>query len=75
MHWRIAITSADNLIDDSYDPHVVDLDSALWYTTDGFTKFAGGEVTVVSTPEAVADLILNALPEMAPSEDDPAYVS
>jgi len=75
MHWRIAITSADNLIDDSYDPHIVDLDSALWYTTSGFTKFAGGEVTVVSTPDAVADLILNALPEMAPSQDDPAYVS
>jgi len=75
IHWNVAITNADNLIENSSCPHVVDLDTAIQYSTGGLTEFAGGEVTVTSTPESVADLILNELPETVPREDDPAYVS
>lgn len=72
MYWRVAIANVDNL---SNNAPVVDPDSALQYTTGQFTEFAGGEVTVTSTPESVAELILNALPEIVPSQDDPAYAS
>lgn len=75
MYWRVAITDANNLIDDSDWPHLVDFDSALNYTTGGLTEFAGGEVTTVSTPDAVAELILEALPASVPTDDDPGYVS
>ncbi len=75
MSWRIAITNADNLNDDWDDPRVIDVGSALHYTTGQRTQFAGGEVTVTSTPEAVAELILSALPDVAASTDDPDYVS
>lgn len=68
MHWRVAIASVD-------DASGWDSDSALRYTTGQRTEFAGGEVTVTSTPESVADLILNGLPGIVPSENDPAYVS
>lgn len=71
MHWRVEIVNADN---PSKDSPVVDPDSVLRYTTGQFTEFAGGEVTVTSTPESVAELILNALPKSLPSNDDPAYV-
>ncbi len=71
MHWRVAITNADNLIDHMDYPHVMDLDTALWYSTGGLTEFAGGAVTVTTRPESVADLILNELPGTAPTDDDP----
>lgn len=75
MFWRVAITHADNLIDDSDYPHLVDFDRAINYTTGALTEFAAGEVNVVSTAEAVADLILQALPATVPTNDDPAYVA
>ena len=62
MYWRVAITSPDNLADDVHFPHIVDYDAPLWYSTGGLTEFAGGEVTVSTTPESVAELILTALP-------------
>lgn len=75
MYWRVGITDAANLIDDTIYPEIVDFDAALLYTTGSLTEFAGSEVTVVSTPDSVAELILNALPESTPREDDPAYVA
>lgn len=75
MYWRLTITNSDNLIDDVGCPYVVNFDTALHYSTGGLTEFAGGEVTVTTRPEAVADLILNELPEIAPTYDDPGYVS
>lgn len=75
MYWRVAITSADNLIGHVDYPHVVNLDAVLQYSTGGLTEFAGGEVTVTTRPELVAELILNELPGTAPADDDPAYVS
>jgi O-acetyl-ADP-ribose deacetylase len=75
MYWRVAITAADNMTDDDGFLAVRDYQSAIMYSTGGLTDFAGGEVTVATSPETVADLILNALPEAAPTADDPAYVS
>ncbi|CPZ33568.1 macro domain-containing protein [Mycobacteroides abscessus] len=75
MYWRVAITLSDNLIDDAAYPDVTDWDIALRYSTGGLTVFAGGEVTVTTTPERVADLILSALPEVTPTHDDPAYMA
>jgi O-acetyl-ADP-ribose deacetylase (regulator of RNase III) len=60
-HWRVIVTTADNL--------------TAAYSTGAGTTFASGEVTVTTRPETVADLILNALPEAAPTADDPEYVS
>ncbi|GLD44888.1 hypothetical protein Mkiyose1665_53880 [Mycobacterium kiyosense] len=71
MYWRVAITLSDNLIDD----HVIDWHTALHYSTGGLTEFAAGEVTVTTKPERVADLILNELPDAAPTNDDPAYIA
>ena len=68
MYWRVAITFSDNL-DDVAFPH------ELHYSTGGLTEFAGGEVTVTTTPDAVADLILKELPEAGPTNDDPAYIA
>lgn len=71
MYWRLVITRSDNLIDDAaFNPDV-----AIQYTTGAFTEFAGGEVTVVTAPEMVADLILSELPDVAPTYDDPGYVA
>jgi O-acetyl-ADP-ribose deacetylase (regulator of RNase III) len=74
-YWRVAITTADNLNYDGGFRGVRDDQAAITYTTGGLTEFASGEVTVTTSPETVADLILNALPDAAPTADDPAYVS
>jgi O-acetyl-ADP-ribose deacetylase (regulator of RNase III) len=75
VYWRVGVTTADNLIDDGgpFD-EVRDVEATIMYSTGGGTEFASGEVTVTTSPETVADLILNALPETAPSADDPGYV-
>jgi O-acetyl-ADP-ribose deacetylase len=61
--WRVTINTDDNLTD------------AITYSIGALTEFASGEVTVTTSPETVTDLILNALPEAAPTADDPEYVS
>ena len=38
MYWRVAITTADNLIDHVDYPHVVNLDAVLQYSTGGLTE-------------------------------------
>ncbi|WP_425005598.1 macro domain-containing protein [Mycolicibacterium sp. S3B2] len=75
MYWRVAITLSDNLIDDVNYPTVIDWEAALHYTTGGLTEFAGAEVTVTTTPESVADLILGELRDATPTNDDPAYLA
>ncbi|SLJ75668.1 appr-1-p processing domain-containing protein [Mycobacteroides abscessus subsp. abscessus] len=75
MYWRVAITLSDNLIDDVDHPDVIDWEAALRYSTGGLTEFAGGEVTVTTPPERVADLILSALRDVTPTNDDPAYIA
>jgi O-acetyl-ADP-ribose deacetylase len=61
--WRVTITAAD------------DLNDSIRYSIGALTEFASGEVNITTSPETVADLILNALPEAAPTADDPEYVS
>jgi hypothetical protein len=74
-HWRVAVTTADNLSDGGGPfEEVRGHAAAISYSTGGGTEFASGEVTVTTSPETVADLILNALPETAPNADDPEYV-
>jgi len=75
MYWRVAITTADNLIDAGGCPDVVNPDHAVWYTTGALIKFAGGEVTATTTPDSIAGLILNEVPETAPTYGDPGYVA
>jgi O-acetyl-ADP-ribose deacetylase (regulator of RNase III) len=74
--WRIAITTADNLTyDRHYFPLVRDYEAAILYSECGLTEFASGEVTVTTSPDTVADLILKALPQAVPTADDPGYVA
>lgn len=71
MSWRVSIATT------------ADLNTGLWFdaahavlhSTGGLTEFAGSEVTVTATPESVADLILNGLPAIVPTHDDPGYVA
>ncbi|WP_155373743.1 macro domain-containing protein [Catellatospora vulcania] len=75
MYWRVAVTVADNLVSEHGYLHVRDERSAVSYTTGTLTEFAGGEVTVTTAPEAVADLILAALPPIEATHDGPEYAS
>jgi hypothetical protein len=68
LHWRVAIMTANNL-------GVVNPDAAIHYSTGALKQFAGGKVTVTVSPQTVADLIMETLPENAPTSDDPEYVS
>jgi O-acetyl-ADP-ribose deacetylase (regulator of RNase III) len=74
LYWRIAITSFDNVAPDVEWPWSRGSDQVLRYSTGGLTEFAGGEVTVMTPPEEVADLILSALPDASPDGGDPGYV-
>jgi O-acetyl-ADP-ribose deacetylase (regulator of RNase III) len=65
MHWRATVTTADTQEDDA----------TIRYTTGATTEFAGAEVTLATSPETVADLILAALPSATPTGGDPAYVA
>ena len=73
MYWRVTITNVgagpDNEADRSREQ------PTLHYSTGACTEFAGGDVTVTTSPDTVADLILAALPGVAPTGDDPDYVA
>lgn len=75
VHWRLEITLADKVTDDAVYPRVVNPDKVLRYSTGELTKFASAEISEATTPDSVADLIVNELPAMVPSGDDPAYAS
>lgn len=75
MYWRVAIALSDKLIDDEVLSDHFGRDIALHYTTGSLTEFAGQEVMVTTTPDKVADLILNALRNITPTHDDPAYTT
>jgi hypothetical protein len=60
--WRVEVTIAGEA-------------ACIAYAMGAGTAFAMGEAAVAASPETVADLILNALPEVAPTADDPDYVS
>lgn len=75
MHWRVSVTTADNMSAEGGHLHVLDRSATISYTSAGLTDFAGGEVTIATAPETVADLIVAALPRAAPTADDPEYVA
>ena len=70
MHWRVTITTTG-----AVPTGQPEAKATIRYTTGAFTDFAGGDVTVTTSPEAVADLILAALPGIVPTGDDPDYVT
>jgi O-acetyl-ADP-ribose deacetylase len=73
-YWRMAIAAAaDFQTDDGY-LDLRDWDSAVNYSTGDGTQFAGSRVDASTSPDAVADLILSALPRLPAAEDDPVYV-
>ncbi|PND57510.1 O-acetyl-ADP-ribose deacetylase [Mycobacterium sp. ENV421] len=74
MYWRVTITTVDNM-DPGCGEYVRDYEAAVTYTSGGLNEFAGSEVTVTTSAETVADIILNALPKVMPTADDPAYVA
>ena len=63
MYWRIVLT-------DAADPG-----AAIHYTSGAETEFAGGTVDAMTTPTAVAELILRALPRLVASRDSPEYAA
>lgn len=73
MHWRVSVTTSENLDDASGSLILRDWDRALNYTTGGGSEFAGARVTVATSPEVAADVILAALPELSPENADPSY--
>ncbi|WP_166380852.1 macro domain-containing protein [Catellatospora methionotrophica] len=75
MYWRVAVAAPDNFVSEHGYLHVRNEKQAVCYTTGALTAFAGGEVTVTTAPDVVADLILGALPTIAVTHDDPAYVA
>ncbi|GLI29133.1 hypothetical protein ARHIZOSPH14_33750 [Agromyces rhizosphaerae] len=74
LHWRVAVTHADNFVTEPYGLRVRDHDRAIHYTSADGTGFAEGEVNLTSTPDDAADLMLRALPDLDAGVDDPTYV-
>lgn len=73
MHWRVSVTVAENLHDTHGYPRLHDWDRAINYSTGGGTEFAGTRVNVTTSPEAVAEAILAALPALDADSRDPEY--
>lgn len=73
--WRVLVASADDMIDDQGYVGLREGAAGIRYSEGGLAQFAGGEVTVATSPQTVADLILKALPGIVPIADDPDYVA
>ena len=74
MHWRVSVTASDNLHDTDGHADLREWDRAINYTTGAGTEFAGGQVTVTTSAETVADIVLSALPTLSADSRDPGYV-
>ena len=74
MHWRVSVTASDNLHDTDGYADVRERDLAINYTTGAGTEFAGSQVTVTTSPDMVADVVLFALPTLSTDSRDPGYV-
>lgn len=71
MYWRIRIAAAEDLQRDVGDPLSA---NSIGYSTGSGTRFAGAEVSINTSPEDVADIMLHAVPALAQTSDDPEYV-
>ncbi len=74
MHWRVSMTASDNLHDTDGYTGVRERDLAINYTTGEGSEFAGCKVTVRTSPDMVADVVLSALPTLSADSRDPGYV-
>jgi hypothetical protein len=52
--WRVTVTTADNLTYEHGFLRLRDNEAAIKYSIGGLTEFASGEVTVTTSPGAVA---------------------
>lgn len=67
MHWRVEISDTPFFTDASAR-------RSVGYSTAGGLEFVGTHVTAMTSPETFADLILRAVPGLAPA-DDPRYAA
>ena len=74
MHWRVSVTASDNLHDTDGYAHLRERALAINYTTGAGTEFAGGQITVTTSPDMVADIVQSALPALCADTQDPEYV-
>lgn len=74
--WRVVIASSDSFHSEGTGYVRVKRDStAIYYSSGALDQFANGEVTDTTSAEAVADLILGAIPDVKATVDDPEYVA
>jgi hypothetical protein len=70
--WRVMVSYPDYVEVGGYsEMRTVNIP----YAVGAGMEFADGEVTVATSPDAVADLVLRSLPMAGPTVDDPDYVS
>ena len=74
MHWRVSVTSSDNPHPANGSAAAPERDHRITYTTGSGTQFAGGQVTVTTSPDTVADMMLSVLPTLSLDRRDPGYV-
>lgn len=73
VHWRIAVTAAENMVDERGHLSLRESELAFTYTTGTGAEIAGRSVTGATTPEEIADVIIESLPSPL-GGDDQAYV-
>jgi O-acetyl-ADP-ribose deacetylase len=74
MHWRVSVSAAASLESNAGDPTPRGQDRVIDYTTGAGTQFAGANVSIVNSPDSVADIILEALPGLDADRTDAEYV-
>lgn len=74
VHWRIAVTVAENMVDEGGNLSLQDWEAAFNYTTGTGAEIAGRSVTGATTPEEIADVIVGSLPSAISDGADQAYV-
>ncbi|WP_156525540.1 MULTISPECIES: LEM-3-like GIY-YIG domain-containing protein [unclassified Gordonia (in: high G+C Gram-positive bacteria)] len=74
LHWRVNVTTADNLIDEDGYLELRDWDNSFRYTSGDEFMIARTPVTKATTVERIADLILEDIPSTGLGSD-PTYVS
>jgi hypothetical protein len=70
------IASSDNMsTDETGYVHINSGTTAIYYSSAAPTQFANGVVTDVTSAASVADLIVDLIPSIAPTADDPEYAA
>ncbi|PHV66138.1 hypothetical protein CSW57_21200 [Williamsia muralis] len=74
VHWRLAVTAAENMVDEGGNLSLHDWEAAFTYTTGTGAEIAGRSVTGATTPAEIADVIVESLPSAIGDAADQAYV-